>query len=311
MPSLLVATGTGLFVYEDGTTRSVVNGPVRDITSWDSIRYAITNGNAILIDDGEGTELSEYRPDGLEGDLTCIEAGQAGIFVGTDRSELYRYSEGERTVIESFQACEDRENWYTPWGDPASIRSIAMEDHIVYVNVHVGGILRGDRTEETWKQTIDIDVDVHEVTLGPSRDRILAATARGLAVSRNRGEDWTFFADGLHATYARAVAAGGETLYVSASKGPGGEKAALYRSPLEDPGAFRKCTRGLPDWFSSNIDTGCIAAEKNLVWFGTRDGALYISRNRGDDWWKKTVSEGSVHAVSVLRDSSSSNQHHK
>src|SRR5919109_1287599 len=51
----------------------------------------------------------------------------------------------------------------------------------------------------------------------------------GPADTRDAGETWTFATDGLHARYARAVALDGDALFLSASTGPRGGRAAVYR----------------------------------------------------------------------------------
>src|SRR5205807_9259184 len=125
------------------------------------------------------------------------------------------------------------------------------------VNVHVGGVLRTKDEGTTWGPTIDIDADVHRVW---ATDRmVLAACARGLAVSEDRGDSWTTRTEGLHAAYCRGVAVCGDTVLLSASTGPRGGRSALYRAPAEG-GTFEKCDRGLPDWFDDNIDSSCLAA---------------------------------------------------
>ena len=91
------------------------------------------------------------------------------------------------------------------------------------------------------------------------RDHVVAATALGLAESLDAGETWRFVIDGLHAEYARAVALDGEHLFMSASVGPRGGRAALYRR-TGDAAGFAKCTGGLPEWFGQNIDSHHLAA---------------------------------------------------
>ena len=98
------------------------------------------------------------------------------------------------------------------------------------MNVHVGGILRTDDGGGAWTPTIDIDADVHHVTT--AEGMVLAACAGGLSVSTDRGVTWSTRTDGLDARYSRAVAVCGDAVLVSASNGPRGGKAAVYRGPL-------------------------------------------------------------------------------
>jgi hypothetical protein len=187
--------------------------------------------------------------------------------------------------VESFEAVEGRETWHTPWGDPADVRSIAVGlDGAIYVNVHVGGVVRSRDAGHSWTPTVDIEADVHQVIAHPARaEVVLAAAYEGFGLSRDGGDSWRFIADGLHAHYARAVAVAGETVLLSASTGPQGRRAALYRKPLDCGTKFVRCSDGLP-WFDHNIDTACLAAEGSLVVFGTDDGRVFRSLDEGAQW---------------------------
>jgi hypothetical protein len=110
-------------------------------------------------------------------------------------------------------------------------------------------------------------------------------------VSDDRGDSWTYRTDGLHATYCRGAALCGGAVLVSASNGPRGGRAAVYRAP-RDGGTFERCTTGLPDWFDSNIDSLCLDAmpEDGVAAFGTDDGRVFASPDEGRTW--DTVGSG-------------------
>lgn len=59
--------------------------------------------------------------------------------------------------------------------------------------------------------------------------------------------------------------------------------APVYRTGLAD-GRLTRCETGLPAWFSSNIDTGCLAAEEGLVVIGDEAGTVFASADRGESW---------------------------
>jgi hypothetical protein len=143
----------------------------------------------------------------------------------------------------------------------------------------VGGILRSQDGGSTWVPTIDVRSDVHEVTTAV--EKVFAATAWGLATSLDEGVSWEFDDQGLHATYARSVAVAGDVVVMSASSGPRGDASALYRRPLNDPGAFKRSGGELPEWFSDNIDTGCLSGLGENVAFGTEGGELFLSDDSG------------------------------
>jgi len=70
---------------------------------------------------------------------------------------------------------------------------------------------------------------------------------------------------------------------VSASRGPDGQLAAVYRKPLGSD-AFERCRRGLPPWFEGNVDTGWLVGAGEDVAFGTEDGRVFVSPDEGSTW---------------------------
>ena len=213
---------------------------------------------------------------------TCIAMTDA-IHVGTSEAHLLRLVDGALERVEAFDAAEGRESWYTPWGGPPATRSMSEWGEDVYVNVHVGGILRTSDAGASWTPTIDIDADVHQVAT--AEGLVLAAGAHGLSVSADRGSTWALRNEGLERSYCRAVVVCGDRLLVSASDGPRGGHAGIYRV---DPssGPFHRCGEGLPDGFDDNIDTYCLDAlnDGSYAAFGTTDGRVYGSDDRGDTW---------------------------
>jgi hypothetical protein len=102
-----------------------------------------------------------------------------------------------------------------------------------------------------------------------------------LAESGDGGFAWNYDDEGLHATYARAIAAGDEFLFMSVSRGPRGGDATIYRQPCDGDRAFERCE--LPS-FDDNIDTGCLDASGEVAAFGTRGGEVYASTDHGGSW---------------------------
>ncbi|MGI8983037.1 MAG: WD40/YVTN/BNR-like repeat-containing protein [Acidimicrobiales bacterium] len=275
--SLLVGTAGGLHRVDDGHTDLAG----RHVT-------AIAGGLALV----EGRSVwrdGEWLGAPIEGPpATCVLPDGAGALLGTEGSHLVRLPAGER--LASFEAAPGRDAWYTPWGAPADVRTMAAgPDGTLYVNVHVGGILRSADGGASWEPTLDIDLDVHQVVVAGD-GTVLAATARGLATSADRGDTWTVVDDGLAATYARAVAVAGDTVLLSVSTGPDGARAALYRRPLHADGPFRRTSIGLPGSFPGNVDTFCLVADGDLAALGTFAGRVYLSDDAGGSW--ATVAAG-------------------
>jgi len=260
--------------------------------------WAIADGRTLW----RGADTRWTQRATIEGhEATCLAATRDGLLVGTEQAHLLRLAEEGLVPVESFETTDGRDAWYTPWGDPADVRSISVaRDGAVYVNVHVGGVVRSRDGGRTWTPTVDIESDVHQVLAHPSRaEFVMAAAAEGFGVSRDGGASWRFVTEGMHAHYLRAVAASDDTVLVSASSGPGGRRAALYRARIDAEPAFERCREGLPTWFGDNVDTGCLAARGSFVACGTEDGRVFRSLDGGRSWDEAAKGLASVTCLSL------------
>ena len=271
--SALTAEGTHLWAVLDDT--SVYRGSVAG--SWEAV-----------------AEIPERR-------ARCALSRGGRLYLGTDEAHLLQMTDGTVEPVTSFDEVEGRAKWYTPWGGPPDTRSMSASHGTIYVNVHVGGIVRSTDGGTSWEPTIDIDADVHQVLAHPDHaGLVLASTALGLARSGDGGARWSFHDEGLHSSYSRAVAVAGETLFASASTGPRGGRAALYRRPLQKDEPFEKCAAGLPEWFPGNIDTHCLAGSGSSAAFGTEDGEVFLSEDEGRTWERAASGLPAVRALLLL-----------
>jgi hypothetical protein len=283
---ILVGTGGGLWQLRGSAIEPVEAFAGREVTALarDGARtWALVEGRRLWVK-GEGGTWQEQAS--VEGPAaTCLAPTPGGLLVGTGHARLLRLVNGTLSRVESFETVEGRDEWYTPWGDPADVRSIARAtDGTLHVNVHVGGVARSRDDGRSWAPTVDIEVDVHQVLAHPTRPEIvLLAAYEGFGVSRDGGDSWQFVTDGMHAHYSRAVAVSDDTVLVSASTGPAGRRSALYRKPLDGDGPFERCGDRLP-WFDDNIDTACLQAAGPVAVFGTGDGRAFVSPDRGRSW---------------------------
>ena len=169
MVRIITATRDGLHTFDErghegpGDLQREVNAVVRD----DAELWAIVD-RAELWHAPEDEWRHVATLEGL--DATCLAMTDA-IHVGSSQARLFRVIDGTLEPVASFDAAEGRGTWYTPWGGPPATRSISEWDGDMYVNVHVGGILRTSDGGASWIPTIDIDADVHQV-----------ATAEGLKI---------------------------------------------------------------------------------------------------------------------------------
>ncbi len=275
MVRVLVGTRSGLVEVPTGRTVAFEGSDVRAMSK----EWAILDGRQVCT-------LGGVLGPAVDGPaLNCIDGPPGGDpWVGTAEAHLFRLGSTARRVA-AFERVEGRQDWYTPWGGPPDVRSLSVgPGGTTLVNVHVGGILRSDDDGASWQPTIDLHHDVHQVE-ALEGGMAVAACAHGLATSQDDGVTWAVHDDGLHATYSRAVAVCGGTVLISASSGPRGDQAAVYRRPLGADGPFERCRRGLPEWLEGNVDTFWLAGgPEGTAAFATTGGEVYASGDEGLSW---------------------------
>jgi len=329
MKRLIVGTADGVAVLGDDGGRAL-QLPGRAVcalatASWSTLWVALAGGEIWRCRDTswelvarlDGADVGP-KPDaapvpdphsgaGSEGgfEIHCLADTRAneegGILVGTSGARLFRVGAmGCVEPVEGFDDAPGRATWYTPWGGPPDTRTISEDADRVYVNVHVGGILRSADGGRSFVPTIDIDADVHRVVTGGGGS-VLAAAAEGLWLSDDQGETWRRTAEGLDETYCRSVAVCGETLLLSASAGPRGERAGLYRS-CDGGRSFERCRGGLPEHLPGNVDSLCLDAlpDGSLAAFTVASGEVYTSRDEGRTWERIATSLPAPRCLLVL-----------
>jgi hypothetical protein len=286
MARILVGTVEGIHEIEESGRRGPARHPgmageVTVVAPEADRLWAVVDGRAVWRTEGPDRWVHVADLEGLR--ATCLAGTRAGVVVGTSAAHLFRLAGDGLELVDTFDAAPGRERWFTPWGGPPDTRSISEDGEAVYVNVHVGGVLRTADSGETWQPTLRIENDVHKVLARPGR--LYAACARGLAVSPDSGGVWAFHDEGLHAAYCRGVAVCGDALLLSAAEGPSGRRTALYRGTL-DGASLQRCSKGLPEFFDTHIDSLCLDAVPGgeLAAFGLGDGSVYASLDQGESW---------------------------
>ncbi|MEZ4521963.1 MAG: hypothetical protein R3A46_10030 [Thermomicrobiales bacterium] len=282
MPStLLVGTEDGLYALDANGAdrrlpgRSVSNLVPSDDGGWWAIldrRFVVRSADAV-----EWHEVAGFH----DVEVASIAPDRETVWIGTFPPHVYRLVGDRVERIEAFEEVAGKESWFTPWGGPPETRSLAVNpDGMVFANVHVGGIPLSSDGGASWQPTIDVQTDVHQVLVHPDdAELILAASARGLAVSRDGGNSWEVYREGVHGHYMSAVAVSGSTAFVTSSTGSSSNaRSAIYRIDLDNPERFERAGEGLPEWFDGNINTFCLDARDNDVAFGTRDGDVFTAR---------------------------------
>jgi hypothetical protein len=283
---LLVGTDDGLYAIEDTYREQRLPGhPVTALAhaSDDGLLAILSRRFVTRSPDGvEWREIIEFS--GVE--PACLLDTDHALWIGTHPPHLYRWTEDRLERIESFEDVPGKETWYTPWGGPPETRSLAITpDGTLFANVHVGGIPRS-RGGAPWEPTIDVRADVHQVLVHPDDPGlILAASARGLAISQNAGDSWEVHRDGLHGHYMSAVAVVGRTAFVTSSTGSSSNaRSAIYRFDLDRQGSFERCGEGLPEWITGNVNTYCLDVAGGQIAFGAPDGHVYAARTDDLAW---------------------------
>jgi hypothetical protein len=272
--SPLVGTVVGAYSLETGDEivgGARINHIARDTSGW----WAVDRKGRVH---HEG-DIVAMLPEGVV--PLCVQPTPETVWVGTDRARLYALTGGEIEEDEFFATAPGRDSWHTPWGGPAAVRSMTIDaDHTLYINIHVGGIIRYDNTGLV--PTVDISSDVHQVAAHPTaKGAVFAATAKGVAAAHN-GHDFDFRTEGLHATYCRAVAVLDDRVVVTASTGPNSDDARVYTAPLWE-GDFVHVTGGLPERFDENVDTHCVIAIESRLYLGHGD-TVWVSADSGETW---------------------------
>ena len=299
--SVLVATSDGYHVF----TSSGQHHTALPSHSVDALAPG-PDGTWVAIVDGR--EVWLHAPDGTwstlaaaDVDLASVHTHRGVVHAGTYDARLLRLDDGALTPVHGFDDAPGRDEWH-PVGVSLHVRSMTStaDDGAFLANVHVGGILRSTDGGETWRPTIRVDDDVHEVRAHPTDPSVvMAAASVGLCASADGGATWITVTDGLTDTYARAVAFTDDAVLVTVSDGPFTERSTVFaRSGAR--GALAPVEGGLPtDGLARNVDTGCLATGRGQAALADGAGDVWASAQGVTGWTRLAASIGRVHAVAI------------
>ena len=247
-------------------------------------------GNLALLSGGELLKIDSGIQEPIEC-LAIIEEDPLFLLIGTEAPHIYQLTDnGEPAMrIKSFDQLDSRDQWYTPWGGPPAVRSLAHSGNWIYADIHVGSIMRSSNRGVSWEPVeSSLHEDVHQVITTPSAEaRVYANTANAVYISDDSGQTWEHRAHGLNASYGRAIAVhprDPDCLLASVSRGPGSNvDGHLYRS--DDAGLnWNHVTSGFPASTRNNIDTfQVVYSSEGRAWAAVEE-AIYKSDDRGNTW---------------------------
>jgi hypothetical protein len=236
------------------------------------------------------------------------------VYAGVEPAALFRSADGGRTfaLVEGLWDHPHRPTWQ-PGGGGLCLHTILpdpSDPDTVTVAISTGGVYRSTDGGKSWTArnrgiTADFLGDdpepeygqcVHKIDLNPSApDRLFLQHHGGVYRSDDGAGSWTRIDAGLPADFGFPIVVHPhrpETVYVlpltsAMERTPAGLRYQVCRS--DDAGAtWRPLTEGLPAepcYGTVLRDAMCVDdADPAGVYFGTRDGFVYASRDDGDSW---------------------------
>ena len=291
---MLVLTDSAVFVADE-TSEAVQ--PV-EIVQDAEIRCGCAAGPVAVVAFGDGSIAmitsghAEHLQTGINDRIECLDIlghQPLELLIGTEPARLFRLAAGRAVPLEAFDGLDCQSSWYTPWGGPPAVRSLAHSGDCLYADIHVGSIMRSVDRGNSWEPvTADLHDDVHQVaTCAVAPTSVFANTADAVFVSDDRGQTWDRRAAGLPTRYGRAIAVhptDPDCVLASVSDGPHSDvKGQLYRS--DDAGRkWSHVIDGFPSELKENLDTFQLGFSANgRAWAAVED-RLYVSVDRGAEW---------------------------
>jgi hypothetical protein len=292
---MLISTKSTVYRISSGATNSdpeilVDTVGIRRVLEGQNLDLiALDDGNLILIKGERKKTLHSGIEDRIDS-LLVIEEDPVNLLIGCTPPNMYRLLEGKNSAFinSNFDELEVREKWFTPWGGPPAVRSMAKNgEGWIYADIHVGSIMRSKDEGETWGPVVpDLHRDVHEVSTSKiDPDMVYANTYNSVFVSHDRGDSWKHRNGVLNSRYGRGIdvhPTNPEILLCGVSDGPHGDNVHGQLYWTDNAGEkWEHVYDGFPSSTKKNIDTFHIAFyDENKAWV-TDENTLYLSEDSG------------------------------
>ena len=234
------------------------------------------------------------------------------VWAGAEPAALFRSEDGGQTFtfVEGLWEHPHRPHWQPGGGglclhtvvphpsDPASI-GIAVSAAGFYRTTDGGASWSASNTGirapfmPEGQQYPEFGQCVHKVVLHPARpERLFLQHHFGVYRSDDAGRSWTSIGGGLPSDFGFPIAVHPErpdTVYVlpldsDMNRVPAGYRYRVYRTD-DAGGSWRALSHGLPEGpVHASVLRDALCASEAGVYFGTRDGEVYGSRDDGESW---------------------------
>ncbi|HZN73765.1 MAG TPA: exo-alpha-sialidase [Micromonosporaceae bacterium] len=235
------------------------------------------------------------------------------VYAGTEPQALFRSTDGGATyeMVRGLWDHPHREHWGAGFGGPAihTVLPHPTDPQSMVVAMSTGGVYRTSDGGATWAPSNtgikayympdkypEYGQCVHKVARDAGNpDRFYAQVHHGVYRSDDGGSTWQSIADGLPSDFGFPIVAHprrGDVVYnfplaADSRRHPVDERCRVFRS--EDAGkTWQPLSDGLPSgpFYPSVLRDAMSADNADTVglYFGTRSGEVYASRDEGDSW---------------------------